>query len=156
MQRQGRLSGAHSVWAIAGQGRVRIAGSTRKRGFRLLICLIQADLETEDGGHGAYGGLHAFVAVEDAARVEFVFGEGSFFQADEAHFLFTAFFGEDFDLEIAACDVEAQGAVFQEDAGGTGKAGAVSCVGEFYVGFGQRNDDSFVMFIFSYEGMEFA
>lgn len=71
-------------------------------------------------------------------------------------FFFTAFFGEDFDLEIAACDVEAQGAVFQEEAGGTGKAGAVSCVGEFYVGFGQRNDDSFVMFIFSYEGMEFA
>lgn len=51
-------------------------------------------------------------------------------------------------MEIAACDVEAQGAVFQEEAGGTGKAGAVSCVGEFYVGFGQRNDDSFVMFIF--------
>ena len=41
--------------------------------------------------------------------MEFVFGEGSFFQADEAHFLFTAFFGEDFDLEIAACDVEARG-----------------------------------------------
>ena len=155
MQRQGRLSGAHSAWAMAGQGRVRLAGSHGKGASGYYICLIQADLETEDGGHGAYG-LHAFVAVEDAAGVEFVFGEGSFFQADEAHFFFTAFFGEDFDLEIAACDVEAQGAVFQEEAGGTGKAGAVSCVSEFYVGFGQRNDDSFVMFIFSYEGMEFA
>ena len=91
MQRQGRLSGAHSAWAMAGQGRVRLAGSHGKGASGYYICLIQADLETEDGGHGAYGGLHAFVAVEDAAGVEFVFGEGSFFQADEAHFSYLGF-----------------------------------------------------------------